>query len=503
MIKKTIVKDKNTLILLSLYSFLLLFFCSKMSPLYPINEWSDVNLYYNIGKAIFNGRTLYTEAFDHKGPLIFFIYGIGYVISNTSFLGMYLIEAIFWTAMICCGYLAARLYVDKIYAFAVALIFPLFVLSHSSEGGSAEEFILVFESISLLLFLNYFKNNNYTKHAPKFMLVHGVMSAATILIKINLIAFWFFPLLAILITILKNKDYKNLIANIAAYIAGMLMLFLPILIYFVYNNALSDAWNTYIVLNGKYAQLNSFMEVIENLAIKFYQRLRFDSFEYLVILIGVFYFPIRYIQNSIGRLSIILSFIALHIAIFISPNYVFYYSVPYYIFCLLGSIAILDILSRIIKIQARWYLYVLFFLLALVIGIKSKDFFNIPKSVLLREQKPDDLAFQFTDIITKEKNPTLLNLSLDLGNSVFTLANITPNVKYFISPNLPHSIYPEMRDEQTKYIQNKVVKFIILSEFSFNFDYFFSLPALNENYEIVDTYIEHKTKTYYLYKLKE
>jgi hypothetical protein len=57
MIKQAIVKDKNILILLSLYSFLLLFFCSKMSPLYPINEWSDVNLYYNIGKAIFNGRT--------------------------------------------------------------------------------------------------------------------------------------------------------------------------------------------------------------------------------------------------------------------------------------------------------------------------------------------------------------------------------------------------------------------------------------------------------------
>lgn len=90
MIKQAIVKDKNILILLSLYSFLLLFFCSKMSPLYPINEWSDVNLYYNIGKAIFNGRTLYAEAFDHKGPLIFFIYGIGYAISNTSFIGMFL-----------------------------------------------------------------------------------------------------------------------------------------------------------------------------------------------------------------------------------------------------------------------------------------------------------------------------------------------------------------------------------------------------------------------------
>ena len=502
MIKQAIVKDKNILILLSLYSFLLLFFCSKMSPLYPINEWSDVNLYYNIGKAIFNGRTLYTEAFDHKGPLIFFIYGIGYAISNTSFIGMYLIEAFFWTAMICCGYLTARLSLDKIYAFAVALIFPLFVLSHSSEGGSAEEFILVFEVVSLLLFLNYFNNNN-SKHAPRYMFIHGVMSAATILIKINLVVFWLFPLLAILIAILKNKDYKNLIANIAAYIGGMLILFLPIFIYFVYNNALSEAWNTYIVLNGKYAQLDGFVETIENLAIKFYQRLRFDTFEYLVILIGAFYFPIQYIQNDRGRLAIILSFISLHIAIFISPNYVFYYSMPYYIFSLLGSIAIIDILSRMIKVQARWYLYVLFSFFALAIGIREKNFFSLSTAELLRKEEPNNPAFLFSNIVMKESNPTLLNLGLDLGNGVFTKANTVPNVKYFISPNLPHSIYPEMREEQTKYIENKEVQFIILSEFSLNFDYFFNLPALNENYKIVDTYIEDKFKTYYLYKLKD
>lgn len=503
MIKQAIVKDKNILILLSLYSFLLLFFCSKMSPLYPINEWSDVNLYYNIGKAIFNGRILYTEAFDHKGPLIFFIYGIGYAISNTSFIGMYLIEAFFWTAMICCGYLTVRLYLNKIYAFAVALIFPLLVLSHSSEGGSAEEFILVFEVVSLLLFLNYFKNNNNSKHAPRYMFIHGVMSAATILIKINLVVFWLFPLLAILIAILKNKDYKNLIANIAAYIGGMLILFLPIFIYFVYNNALSEAWNTYIVLNGKYAQLDGFVETIENLAIKFYQRLRFDTFEYLVILIGAFYFPIQYIQNDTGRLAIILSFISLHIAIFISPNYVFYYSMPYYIFSLLGSIAIIDILSRMIKVQARWYLYVLLSFFALAIGIKEKNFFSLSKAELFRKEEPNNPVFLFSNIVMKESNPTLLNLGLDLGNGVFTKANIVPNVKYFISPNLPHSIYPEMRDEQTKYIENKEVQFIILSQFSLNFDYFFNLPALNENYKIVDTYIEDKFKTYYLYKLKD
>ncbi|MDR0825520.1 MAG: hypothetical protein LBN74_10530, partial [Prevotella sp.] len=114
MIKKTTTQDKNILILLFVYAALLLFFCSKMSPLYPFNEWSDINLYFNIGKAIFNGKVLYTEAFDHKGPLIFFIYGVGYLISNTSFLGMYIIEVLMWTFMIYAAYFTAKLYLDKV-----------------------------------------------------------------------------------------------------------------------------------------------------------------------------------------------------------------------------------------------------------------------------------------------------------------------------------------------------------------------------------------------------
>ena len=502
MIKKEIVQDKKTYIILFVYTFLLLFFCSKMSPLYPFNEWSDINLYFNIGKTIFNGKILYVDAFDHKGPLIFFIYGIGYLISNTSFFGMYIIEAVMWVLMVCSGYLIAKLYLDKMYAFIIALIFPLLVLSHSSEGGSAEEFIIVFESISLLLFLIYFKEKDNKTHKPVYMFVQGIMCAATILIKINLIVFWFFPLLAVFINILKNKEYKNLIQNIIAYIGGLLALILPVLIYFIWNNALSDTWKTYIVLNGNYAKLEDISQITENLVVRFYQRLRFETIEYLIILTGVFLFPIKYIKNIPGKISIMLSFIALHIVIFMSPNYVFYYSIPYYIFSLLGCITIFSVLRKYLELEAKWYFYILFSVFALMIGIKEKNFFSTSKSVLLREQEPDDLVFRFSNIITKEENPTLLNLSLDLGNGVFTKANIMPNVKYFISPNLPHTIYPEMRDEQTRYIENKQVQFIILSEFSFNFDYFYNLPDLNKNYEIIDRYIEHGTKTYYLYKRK-
>lgn len=498
MVKKTIAQEKNIFIVLFIYAFLLIFFCSKMSPLYPINEWSDINLYFNIGKAIIDGKVPYTEAFDHKGPLIFFIYGIGALISDSSFFGMYLIESVGWAIMIFFAYLTARLYVDKIYAFIVALIFPVLMLSHTSQGGSAEEFIAIAQVVSLYFFIRYFKDD-IPIHKPKYMLIHGLMSSIALLIKINLVIFWFFPLLAVFVDLALKKEYKYLVQNMAAYILGVLAVTLPVCIYFIANGALTEAWNIYIILNKNYAVIGSLGETIENIAVRFYIWIRFETFEFLIILVGAIYFPVRYIGNKWGRIGLILSFIVLFAAIFSSPKYVFYYSIPYYIYALPGCI----VLCRFISISATKTAYVLSFVLILALGIKQRDFFGMQISELIRSEKPVGVAFQFGEIIKKEKEPTLLNLGLDEGNAVFTVANLMPTVKYFISPNLLYDSYPTMRDEQTRYIENREIQFIILAQKAMNYDYFYELPALNENYTIVDSYPASDHQLYYLYKRKD
>jgi hypothetical protein len=504
MIKKTMSDDRNIFIVLFIYAFLLIFFCSLMSPLYPFNDWSDINLYFNIGKAMFHGQTLYSDIFDHKGPLIFVIYGIGSLFSKDSFIGMYFIESLAWVGMIFTAYLIGRLYLAKIYAFIAALFFPVFMLSHSSEGGSAEEFITLFIVISFYLFIRYFKDKDAALHKSSRMFIHGIMCTIALFIKLNLVIFWFFPLSAVFINILLKKEYKNLIRNIAAFIAGVLIVTLPIVAYFLINGALSYAWDTYITLNRIYAQLGDFAQIMENLIIRFYQRLKYDNYEFVIILIGALYFPVRYIGNIWGKAGLILSFASLYTVIFMPANYVFYYSVPYYIFCITGIIAIFDILRKYIEIPARWYSYLLFALVALICGIMSKDFFEKPKEVILRQKEEDSGVFyKFYNVISKEKNPTLLCMGLDATTGIFTKANIMPTVKYFISPNLPYNIYPKMRDEQTGYIEEKKVQFIILSGASFSYDYYMYLPVLQENYAIVSAFEENGKSTYFLYKRKD
>lgn len=499
MINKWILQNKNIFIGLLIYTFLLLFFCSKMSPLYPINEWSDINLYFNMGKAMMNGKALYSEVFDHKGPVIFIIYGIGYLISNTSFLGVFVIECLLWFCMVIMSYLTARLYLDKIYGFIVAVIFPVFMLTHTDNGGSAEEFIAIFQVVSLFLFIKFFKEKEPLFHNPKYMFVHGIMCALVLFTKINLVVFWFFPLVGVFLYLFLRERYTNILHNVLAFMTGLLIVTLPIVLYLWLSGALTEAWNVYIVLNSRYAELGSISEIASRILSSIYLRLRFDTFPFLLILLGAIYFPLQYLDNKIGKITMILSFVSLYVAIFVTPRFIFYYSIPYYIYGLLGLI----VLAHYLKVSANWKVYFLCAILSLWWGISKKNFFGLQPSELFSEKTESVAISKFTDIIEQEKNPSLMNLNLNLYTTIFTKLDIVPNVKYFVSPNLSYDIYPEMREEQIEYIKESKVQFIVMSDKMEDYEYFDSHTATIDNYFKIDSMSFSNKEKIYLYKRKD
>jgi len=91
-----ITKDKFKIILYCfLVSFIILLFTSKCSFLYPFNDWVDANAFFTVGKSMMNGIVPYRDLFEQKGLLLYFIYGVGYLISNTTFIGIFILEIIF------------------------------------------------------------------------------------------------------------------------------------------------------------------------------------------------------------------------------------------------------------------------------------------------------------------------------------------------------------------------------------------------------------------------
>lgn len=502
---KKLEESKGYLIPLTLYTFLFLFFCSKFSPLYPTNDWADVNVYFNVGKGMFDGMTLYTEIFDHKGPLIFIIYGFGSLVSSSSFIGMFILQSLGWVTAVYASFFTAKLFLKDTSAFIVSLIVPISFLSYMHSGGSAEEMALIFSTISLYFFVRYFAQDD-TKHNLKHMFVHGVLTAMVFLIKLNLMLFWFFPLLAIFLALLWKKEYKNFSANFIYFIGGFAITTLPIMGYFLYHEALGEAFHVYIELNKQYSSTDNYSYLITNGINKLYKEYRVHLVWYIIITIGSFYFPYKHIRSWMGKLAFILSSITLFLIIFFPLTFHFYYPLPLFAFVILGLISIATLLEKYITIQSTRRLIYMLSILLLLISINLNNFFSLGAETILRQRYPDGPHFQFKDVILKEMNPTLLNIGFGLGNALFTTTGITPNTKYFFCPNIYYEMFPDIRDNQTIYIEQKKTQFIISSNVGFNYDYFEELEALKNNYTVIDScmmmndYVIDRFNTYYLYK---
>ncbi len=246
---------------------------------------------------------------------------------------------------------------------------------------------------------------------------------------------------------------------------------------------------------------------------------------FFMTLIGVFYFPVKHIKNTLGKYALLLSGVALYIIIFMSPVFQMYYPIVFLVFSLLGVLSLFIYISGFITIVK--YITPAFLIIItssmIYIGYSQTDLGNSKIAGTTVSLKPGLLTQKIHDEIIKEQNPTLLNVGFGLGNSLFTTCKIVPNIRYFVSPNLTYESYPQMRDEQTRYIENKEIKFIVIPLPLLDIDgstkvqkrrkignqeYFLNLPAFKENYTliltdtIINTIDEKNIEILQLYKLK-
>ncbi|MFR9165685.1 MAG: glycosyltransferase family 39 protein [Dysgonomonas sp.] len=446
------------------FSFLFVFFNSRNSPLYLFSPWGDVHIYFSMGKGIANGLIPYKDIFDHKGPFIFFIYSVAYLISNTNLTGVYLLEAVALFFNILFAYKTARLYTSQKTASIVGLIYALFIFNKSYFGGSAEEFISVFVTISFYYFIAYFRNSQQDKsESRKQMIVHGIMFALVLLSKLSVCIFWVPLLLAIYIDLLKEKKYRETINYILYSLFGVVVTLLPFILYFTLNNSLKDFYWGYIQFNSIYAEFQPDLSVIRKILSHFYKLTITDYISFPLTLLGVVLlcFSKKYIQNIIFRIGILFSFIFSFSIICITKYIMTYAHIVIYVYAIFGVIFILSYLTKFIE-KYFYVIYAVTFICLLLMGIENKAFFGEEKDCLLRKKECGYMQKEFADIIKKEQNPTLLNIGLDLG--VYTEANIVPTYKYFFYPNIPYHLCPEIRDYQMQLIADKKPMFVVMGD---------------------------------------
>ena len=233
------------LVLISLLAVMM----STVDPLSPNGRhWYDSSVFVYVAKVMANGGLPYRDAFDHKGPLLYFINLLGWKIGYN---GIWYVEFLFMILSSWGIYLTSRLFAGKIRSLAVVLAVTG-GLSKFFEGGNfTEEYALPIQIFALYIFLDYLYNNRTTSLR---IAISGFLMGLVLMLRANMIPVWFVFCAFIFFRGLYRKTYKELLKFAGLFLAGLAAALLPFVIYFTVNRIWDDFIRFYWVLNLKYTK---------------------------------------------------------------------------------------------------------------------------------------------------------------------------------------------------------------------------------------------------------
>lgn len=503
-------------------SFIMLLLCSKCSFLYPFNGWDDFNSFYTVGSGWANGLIPYRDLFEQKGPFLYLIFMIGYLITPGKFIGIFILEIIFMTLTLYYSSKIIDLFIDKnkdrFVKYLILLLYSIMLTTSVSfiEGGSSEEFNLIFTTITVFYILKNLKNNDMVNITYKELIVCGLCCGLSIMIKYTTIGLWFIMMAYISIRLIKLRKYKEAIFKGLIFVFSMLIPLLIFSIYFYMNNCLYDFLNVYFYINiFKYSSdtgiLANLFKTISNICSAFLSN---------IPLVIIFYIVFCYYLRMIVKYSYKFRFsIKKRIFVFmiLFSLFILYYGQNFRPYAITSMFFI--ILLIIIYLYRMFHNYRIF-KISCVIYIISSLLFGIDYKYMNVNQD-DVVQYRFAKIMNQENNPTLLHYrSIDEG--FYTAANILPQNKYFEQVNLDTRELPDSYIEQDNIIKHKKVMFVVVRKFDMNrhggymdfnkkskesFNLRANLDYINTYYDLVDEYHNsvgyYDSCVYYLFKAKD
>ena len=453
-----------------------------------------------------NGGVFYRDSFDQKGPLLYFIYGIAYLLSHNTFKGVFMMEIISMAAFLIAQYRILRLYLKHETALFFVPFIALVVTSCKSFywGGSAEEFTLPFLSWGLYFSLKYFKEEYPTVMASKVLLFCGILAGCVMLIKYTMLGMYFFWMAMIAFSTFNRKTWRDSIRNCVIFLVGMITPLIPWLIYFGLNGALDDWYHAYIYCNVFfYSDFNqesvAIAKKIYDLA-KILYWLIIDNFIYFsMIILGFVGFLFDRKVKWYEKINIYGMFGFLFLGIFVGGTTLFYYSLPLSLFVVFGFIVLgkgIERVGGLIKTPPATRNNVVLALgkVIMYVGLLFTAWNLSMNTGYAKETGEDFYLYKFRDIILQEENPTLLNIgALDVG--LYTVADVIPNCKYF-QTNMVHG-FDEVGEQQLQYIKEGKIDFIVSTD---NYS-----PEIWDTYELVceaEYEMYAGVRKYYLFKRK-
>jgi len=439
--------------------------CSKSSMLYPINDWTDANAYFSCGKGMLQGRVIYRDLYEHKGPLLYALHALCALVDPTSFLGVYILETLAVSLFLLAGYRLLQLYgTGKTGWIALPLLAAAMLSSLSfQQGDSAEELCLPLLAWSLVGGLRWLKTEAPSRMPARQLLLHGFLGGCVLWIKFTFLGFYATWLLGMMLLHLLRRDGRAALRALGWFALGAVIATLPWIVYFGINGAVVPWLKTYIYDNlflyqdGTVGTLAGRVKAMAVVAWDWFAA----NWAYSVpMLLALLWLTFRRGGSADSRFSaaeklfIWATLALLALGVFIGGKSYLYYGLILAAFTPLILVPISQLLDPLLSPRR---LVTALLAVAVPLGSGGLCFAASPNTPDLLKPRSDTMQYRFAALINQTPNATLLNYGfMDAG--FYTAANITPSVKYFHQTNVH---LQEMLDEQIRYIAEGVTDYVV------------------------------------------
>lgn len=250
---------KKSLIYLGFAVFCVVFMLilsASTSPLYKDYCDGDSSIFMLIAKGINSGKNLYTDYFDHKGPLLFYLNAAGLKLTGNKS-GVFIIQCIFLWITSIFMYKTARIFTKTVRAVICVLLTILAFGATISDGNFSEDYCMLFCMISIYFSVRFFAKAPDMPHPGRYMYIYGICLGLCAFIRINNGIIICGIILTALVTDFINEHIRQALINIFYFLIGIMTVAVPICLFFLIKGTFSEMIFSTFTFNFIYASNGS------------------------------------------------------------------------------------------------------------------------------------------------------------------------------------------------------------------------------------------------------
>lgn len=479
---------------------------SKSSPLYPMNDNVDLNVYMTVGREMLNGKVPYRDLFEQKGPLLFMVHAFLAIFFKKSYFGVYLLETVtfglflYYSGRICALYVKNRLapYLVMLFLGVALPLAPAFI-----NTGSLEEVFLFAFPLSAFYLLRAIREDRPLTLCED--LIIGLLAGLGFWSKYTFCGFFAGLALTVIIWYGSRGWWLRILRTAGEMLAGLILISLPALLYFALHGALGDLFRVYFTEN-----MTLYAKTEDTPAGRILSALRQTLTSNMTAYGWLFVPGALFLLAGIRRhwresLAVLLCFAGIAVTTYISsPGYA-YYGLTLAPFSLCGLTALAVLIEKLLQLagvripdqpavsRKASVLLALSSLLLAGAGMLAITFFS--SSAYLMKYKKEDLPqYQFAETVRQTPGATMLNYWF-LDGGFYYVCGTSPVNRFFCFFNMNP---PELQPEQEAVVLNAAADYIVCRR-----DPLPNRLLKKGQYELVQTanfFFSYRYYDYYLYK---